>query len=528
MTMKKRTFQILSLALVCLLVFSLCSCGKEENSNKAETENGKLVWYLGGNNIFAGDVDVKELFEGYEDTIDPEKIYSSLELTEEMIHGVYTLNNKEKDIKTVRKEIPFEDVAFDNVTANISILPVAVYLGSDNICSSETGYNYGEFENITDKEVAVLEFATKDSTGQTPCIYEINGNKITFTSIDQTSGEDEPFAYKLSDAVFTYDFELRGPYMTLSKGEHSLKLKAYCLTENTKDTLSMNGYSLPNSPLIGDLDYFASANAWNYAVKRDGSYVDLSAYKIDDTGRFTVYLSERDMVSGETEKFVNQYAYIIQSAASVYGNDFGVILFDGNKAYYYTDDITDREARSLAEQGANVNDLTEEEIKEIAEKKSDLFDDLYKEFEAQGIDVTINRSNGEIAMDSSVLFGGDSAVITADGKTLINKFLKAYTSIIYNEKYDGFISKTMVEGHTAPVAGSTYENSLSLSQERAENVKDYCLSADTGIDNSKLASTLEAVGLSNSKPAYNSDGEIDMAACRRVSFRFIVNIDKQG
>lgn len=528
MTMKKRTFQILSLALVCLLVFSLCSCGKEENSNKAETENGKLVWYLGGNNIFAGDVDVKELFEGYEDTIDPEKIYSSLELTEEMIHGVYTLNNKEKDIKTVRKEIPFEDVAFDNVTANISILPVAVYLGSDNICSSETGYNYGEFENITDKEVAVLEFATKDSTGQTPCIYEINGNKITFTSIDQTSGEDEPFAYKLSDAVFTYDFELRGPYMTLSKGGHSLKLKAYCLTENTKDTLSMNGYSLPNSPLIGDLDYFASANAWNYAVKRDGSYVDLSAYKIDDTGRFTVYLSERDMVSGETEKFVNQYAYIIQSAASVYGNDFGVILFDGNKAYYYTDDITDREARSLAEQGANVNDLTEEEIKEIAEKKSDLFDDLYKEFEAQGIDVTINRSNGEIAMDSSVLFGGDSAVITADGKSLINKFLKAYTSIIYNEKYDGFISKTMVEGHTAPVAGSTYENSLSLSQERAENVKDYCLSADTGIDNSKLASTLEATGLSNSKPVYNSDGEIDMAACRRVSFRFIVNIDKQG
>ena len=182
----------------------------------------------------------------------------------------------------------------------------------------------------------------------------------------------------------------------------------------------------------------------------------------------------------------------------------------------------------MAEQGANVNDLTEEEIKEIAEKKSDLFDDLYKEFEAQGIDVTINRSNGEIAMDSSVLFGGDSAVITADGKSLINKFLKAYTSIIYNEKYDGFISKTMVEGHTAPVAGSTYENSLSLSQERADNVKDYCLSADTGIDNSKLSSTLEATGLSNSKPVYNSDGEIDMAACRRVSFRFIVNIDNQG
>lgn len=526
--MKRRIYQFTTLALACLLAFSLCSCSKEENSNKGKTENGKLVWYLGGNNIFAGDVDVEKLFEGYEDTIEPAKIYSSLTLTADMIHGVYTLNNKENDLKTVRKEIPFEDVAFDNVTANVSILPVAVYLGSDNLCSSETGYHYDEFRSITDKEVAVLEFATEDKTGQTPCIYEISGNKITFTTIDQTSKGDEPFAYKLSNAVFTYDFELSGPYMTFSKGEHSIKLKAYCLTENTDDALSMHGYSLPDSPLIGDVDFFASATAWNYAVKRDGSYIDLSAYKMDDAGRFTAYLAERDMISGETEEFVNQYAYIIQSEAGSFSADFSIILLDGNKTYYYTDDITEREARSLADQGANVNELTDEEIKEIAEKKADLFDDLYKEFEAQGINVTINRSTGEIAMDASVLFGGDSAVITADGKALLNKFLSAYTSIVYNTKYDGFISKTMVEGHTAPVSGSTYESGLPLSQQRANNVREYCLSSDTGVDTSKLTSTLEATGLSNSKPVYNSDGEVDMAACRRVSFRFIVNLDKQG
>lgn len=526
--MKRRIYQIISLALVCLLVFSLCSCGKEENSNKGKTENGKLVWYLGGNNIFAGDVDVEKLFEGYEDTVDPAKIYSSLELTEDMIHGVYTLNNKEKDLKTVRKEIPFEDVNFKDGAWNITILPTAVYLGSKNICSSETGYRYDEFKNITDHEVAVIEFATADKIGHVPCIYEINGKTITFKQITKTSGEEDPFTYEFTGIEFTYDFALSGPYMTFSKGEHSLKLKAYCLTENTDDTLSMHGYSLPDSPLIGNLDFFASAKAWNYAVMRDGSYFDLSAYKIDDAGRFTICLAERDMVSGDTDEFVNQYAYIIQSEAGSFSADFSVILLDGNKTYYYTDDITEREARSLADQGANVNDLTEDEIKEIAEKKADLFDDLYKEFEAQGINVTINRSTGEIAMDASVLFGGDSAVITADGKALLNKFLAAYTSIVYNEKYDGFISKTMVEGHTAPVAGSTYESGLPLSQQRANNVKDYCLSSDTGVDTSKLTSTLEATGLSNSKPVYNSDGEVDMAACRRVSFRFIVNLDKQG
>lgn len=526
--MKRRICQFLSLALACVFLLTLCSCGKEASNNKGKSEDGKLVWYLGGNNIFAGEVDVESLFEGVTDSVDPAKIYSSLELTEEMLHGVYTLNNKEDDLETVRKEIPFEEVKFKDSTSNLTILPTAVYFGAENVCSSETGYKYDEFKNVTEYEVAVLELATEDKVGQTPCTYEINGSTITFKQISQTSGEDEPFAYEFTGVEFSYNFELSGPYMTFSKGNSSLKLKAFCLTENTDDSLSLHGYSLPDSPLIEGLDYFASAEAWNYAVRRDGSYYDLSAYKIDDAGRFTVYLAEKDMVSGETDKFVSQYAYIIQSSASSFNTDFSIILLDGNKVYYYTDDITQREARALADQGADVNAMTEDEIKEIAEKKSDLFDDLYKEFEAQGINVTINRSTGEIAMDASVLFGGDSAVITADGKALLNKFLAAYTSIVYNEKYDGFISKTMVEGHTAPVSGSTYESGLPLSEERANNVKEYCLSADTGVDTSKLTSTLEAVGLSNSKPIYDANGEIDMAACRRVSFRFIVNLEQQG
>ncbi|MBQ7035367.1 MAG: OmpA family protein, partial [Clostridia bacterium] len=178
-----------------------------------------------------------------------------------------------------------------------------------------------------------------------------------------------------------------------------------------------------------------------------------------------------------------------------------------------------------SEEVAQVGALTEAELKAIAEKKANLLDDLANEFAAQGIPVTINRITGELAMNASVLFGGDSSVITQEGKALLNKFLKAYTSVAYNEKYNGFISKTMVEGHTAALSGSTYESGLPLSTERAQNVKTYCLSSDTGVDTSKLTSTLEAVGLSNSKPVYGADGKIDTDACRRVSFRFIVNIN---
>ena len=54
----------------------------------------------------------------------------------------------------------------------------------------------------------------------------------------------------------------------------------------------------------------------------------------------------------------------------------------------------------------------------------------------------------------------------------------------------------------------------------------YCLSAEAGTTAaSPIANTLEAVGYSNSQPIYNADGTVNLDASRRVSFRFMVNIE---
>lgn len=171
-------------------------------------------------------------------------------------------------------------------------------------------------------------------------------------------------------------------------------------------------------------------------------------------------------------------------------------------------------------------ELEEEKVEEIVEKKDNLLNDLIAAFKAAGIKVNVDETTGELALDSSVLFGGDSAVLTSEGKTFLNKFVDVYTSIVFSDKYAGFVSKTMIEGHTAPVSGSTYESGLPLSEQRANNVKDYCVSSETGVDTSKLAANLEAIGLSNSKPVYDNSGKVDMAASRRVSFRFIINLEQ--
>ena len=523
--MKKTIIRAMAVVLALTLLTGLCACGKKKEKNGgAVTEDGNLVWYYGGNGILSEDVDPKTYFTNVKDTVDPQKIYSSVEFTEEMLYGAYTLNNEEKDVKNVRDDYSYENVEFYNGTYEIIPLPVAVFFGAEYICTSETNYNYADFQDVTEIELAVLKFATKDDIGSSLCAYEVNGNTVTFKGIEQTNKANEEFAYEITDVEFVYDFEICGPYFTFKNDGDSMKLTAFCFTENAEDEPTMSGYSLPDTPLIDELDYFSSGDTWNYAVMRNGNYYDTSAYKLSADGRFTAYLYDADY-NGEEREFVGQYAYIIRSEASNFFNYFSVILLDGEKEYYYTDDITAREARILEEEGIDVNSLTDEKIEEIAEKKADLYDDLYNEFKAQGINVTVNRITGEISMDSTVLFGGDSAELNQEGKELLNKFLAVYTSIIYNEKYDGFIEKTMIEGHIAPIAGSTYESGLPLSEERANNVKDYCVSAETGVDTSKLASTLEAVGLSNTKPIYGANGEVDLNACRRVSFRFIVNVD---
>ncbi|MBR4867885.1 MAG: OmpA family protein [Clostridia bacterium] len=536
--MKQMLMRSVALLLACFMLVTLCACKKGGKSGGGSSTNvavNQSVWYMGGSDIGAGDVDVPGLFADVKDTVDPAQLYAKHKLTEEMLHGCYTLNNMEKDLETVRKDIPLEDVTLKDQTVNMTALPVSVFFGADNISNEYTDYDYSEYEGITDSEVAVLRFATKDEVGSLVCTYEIKDNTLVFHAIHKTSGENEPIQYELLGTDFVYEFQLAGPCLTFSKGGHSLQLKAHCVTENTDDDLWMSGYSLTNSPLIANTDFFSASGLFTYAVMRDGHYYDLSAYKFDDQGRVTVYFAEKETVYKEGEgwsvepeekinAFTQQYAYIMQSTGNTFFPQFSIILMDDSKVYYYTDTNTDREIRILEGDGTKTDNLTDDQIKEIAEKKSDLYDDLSQEFEAKGIDVAVNRSSGEIIMDASVLFGGDSAEITADGKALLNKFLDAYTSVIYQEKYNGFIAKTMVEGHTAPLKDSTYESGLPLSKERAENVKAYCLSPDTGVDTSKLAPTLEAVGLSNSKPIYDSNGEVDLAACRRVSFRFIVNV----
>lgn len=252
-----------------------------------------------------------------------------------------------------------------------------------------------------------------------------------------------------------------------------------------------------------------------------------SAKEIDDTNYFYSFKDNDYTIEGHSFS-----PWIVETAredstCALIDTMTGEKLIDGYMDYDYID--KDSLAYYVYAKQENFTDvylvISSAQIEEVTAKKNRLFDDLSTAFKNEGINVTVDKESGEILLDSSVLFGGDSAELTNDGKAFLDKFMNAYSTVTLSDEYEGFISETMIEGHTAPVSGSTYDGDMKLSQDRAKNVKDYCLSTKSKVDISAVADTFKAVGFSNSKPIYNDDGSVNMEASRRVSFRFLVNIE---
>ena len=164
------------------------------------------------------------------------------------------------------------------------------------------------------------------------------------------------------------------------------------------------------------------------------------------------------------------------------------------------------------------------QLAKIAEKRAGLLTDLKLAFQSVGLSVQINETTGEIALDAAVLFDVNESTLSDQGKQLLRQFVEAYTYVVFNEKYDGFVEKIMIEGHTDPDGG--YDYNRKLSQKRAESVLDYALSSDCGMDAGELKqfkASAEAKGYAYDRPVLDAAGQVDKAASRRVTFCFIIN-----
>ena len=516
----KRCVSLILAACLCLsLASSLSSCAKSRGPEDVEGEG--RVWYCAK--------EEKKVFQDYEASLDPEEVYQKIPYSEPMLYGNYWLYSDDRDMKSFRKEASFQPLTYaepflkesQTYTYSLSTLPCRVTAGPAAL------HYTCEAQKDRSHSWAVLRFAREDgSVVNVTCAFTVEGNKVRYTPLSLYQRiYDEDFNIvsmnlELSDTVLEYEYRIRGPYLNLTRDGKSVTLCSLDYSKNVKTTPDFDGCLAADSPSFEQVKQLTASSIVSTAQFVVGNYsrehaLKDFAVKICENGLVIFYWTVPD-ANGDPVPHYREFVY--------FDCDSGVIFADQKSVYYYYESWTSIRDASLSEglepeEAPAIADLSDTEKDEAFEKKADLIGDLVKAFEDAGIQVRVDRTTGEIALDASILFGGDSAILNEEGKAFLDRFLPIYSSMVGSEKYRGFVSKTVIEGHTAPLAGSTYESGLPLSEERARAVLDYCLTLDAG-----LSETFTAVGRSNSRPVYDLNGEVDLGASRRVSFFFVVDL----
>lgn len=196
------------------------------------------------------------------------------------------------------------------------------------------------------------------------------------------------------------------------------------------------------------------------------------------------------------------------------------------ESFSVPDFVEDSNENLTQEDAEKLETMPAEEVVEIAEVRANLLADLAAAFRTAGLNVQVDENTGVITLDSTILFAVDQAQVSQEGAELLYNFLLVYTTVVYHERYEGFVSEIIIEGHTD--SSGNYDYNKALSQARAESVMNLCLNEQAPIDaaiRAKLAQSLTAVGYSCDYPVLDANGNEDMAASRRVSFRFLINVD---
>lgn len=510
--------RLLTLVLASLMIISLAACGKQSANNEGTGWLTDGVVFEGKGSSGTPTVEL-----GKPSTqLDPQAIYSKITYTPQMFYGYYRLKGGDAARDKYGEEAEYFTWTQDGKETKFSKLPFAMKAGRETMAhniNNVEGYNWMQMHFMKQYDDGKCYMDTIIGA------YEIDGMKLIFKPLEafNVDTENNKITYSFTEEVWEYTFAFSGRTLTLSSGDTSITLSTCLDAHGEKDYFYTEGYLSANSKSAHNIDRLSFRNDNGDSklsfTMTDETWSYNSIAVLQENGLFTFTLSLEE--SAETY----QYVYFC-------GGYDGIVLTDGTNTHYYNATYRDRyklnASKFLTEdQTGKLDELTDSQLEAIVEKTENLLEDLAAAYQQAGLNVTVNTQTGEIALDSTVLFGVNESDISAEGKEFLKKFIQVYTSVVFSDKYENFVSTIMVEGHTD--TNGSYELNQKLSQERADSVKNYCLSEDCGVEQvyaSALQDMLQAVGYSYDKPIYDENGEVNMDASRRVSFRFIVNLDQ--
>ncbi len=183
-------------------------------------------------------------------------------------------------------------------------------------------------------------------------------------------------------------------------------------------------------------------------------------------------------------------------------------------------ELAAQQIQILLQQGAL--ETQQAQLEEIIGVKKKIIADLSDAFANSDLSISVDEKTGAIIMDSSVLFDYDSAYLSVEGMRTLEDFLPAYFDVVLSDEYKGYVSEIIIEGHT-DTAG-IYDYNLTLSQERAAAVANYCLGEYQDMFSGSMADSVRDIlsvsGRAWSDPIYDANGYVDDDASRRVEVKF--------
>lgn len=504
--------KVIALLLVCTMIFTLCACGGKKKSTGEKVETAEFI---------IGAVDMGKP----ENELDVAAALQSVTYVPQMFYGSYETEDY-WTVKSVTEGIDYTDaedgkIIIDYIPDQINAGPTSVY---DDISFCDK-YN-----------IMSLCYKTNESgIGKTLfAAYEVDGNKLKLTFVKSYTFDQFTLTADvvLSDFKLEYTFSFEGNTITLSDGTHTKVFKD--MTRVGLNVISIEGYLDDDSPDVPSDDFYGlycnafiggceiGSKADSDCKLRISSYEnkELASATYSTDGIFT--LARKDPATGKVT--TKQYL------AFLCGYD-GLVLCEGEKTYCYTKSykqiaIEELSANLAPEHIAVLKQMDEFDLEEIVKTRNQLFTELETELGKQGVKAIVNRSNGEIALDSTVLFATGESTLSDEGKAFLKKFVTAYSNVVLKEEYNGFLSKVMIEGHTDSTG--TDEVNKPLSKARADAVLEYCTSAESGLTAAQIGTIknlLGTFGYAAERPVLKADGTEDADASRRVGFRFIINID---
>lgn len=165
-------------------------------------------------------------------------------------------------------------------------------------------------------------------------------------------------------------------------------------------------------------------------------------------------------------------------------------------------------------------DAQQMKIDDLIGVRTKIIQELSTALSQANLRATVDRTTGDIVLDSAVFFDTAQSTIKDSGKALLNQFIPVYLSVLLRPEYKDYLGEIVIEGHTD--TQGEYLMNLELSQQRALTVAKYCLEM-TGLTDAQreyLREILTAKGKSYSNPVYNADGSVNMDQSRRVEFHF--------